>query len=329
MKTLVTGGAGFIGSHVVRLLLNRGEDVRVFHLPNERMDNIKGLKVELIEGNVLDKKSVDKAVKGCDKVYHLAAIYAFWLPDPQLMFEVNVTGTRNIFEACMKHGVEKVVHTSSIARFGGQGSGNIATEESGFGLMRTGELYSISKYLSHEVAEQYAEKGLNVTIVCPVLPIGPGDIGPTPTGKYLISVIKNPVGFYTDTITNAADVRDIAMGHLLAMEKGKKGRSYILGGMRDITMKEILDITLKHANKRRILIKVPDKIFVGVGYAMEMYADFISRQAPMMTSRAAKASVMGLQADCSRAIGELGYTSRPIEDSINDAIDWFRASSYI
>ncbi len=330
MKTLVTGGAGFIGSHVVRQLIDRGESVRVLHLPNENLDNLSGLNVELVSGNVLDRKSVDKAVNGCDKVYHLAAVYAFWLPDPQLMFDVNINGSKNIFESCLDHGVTKVVYTSSIARYGGQGKGNVSTEESDFGLMRTGELYTISKYLSHELAEDYANnKGLNLTIVCPVLPIGPGDIAPTPTGKYLISVIKNPIGFYTDTITNTADVRDIAMGHLLAMEKGERGRSYILGGLRDVTMKEILNITLKVANKKSILIKVPDKAFVAVGYLMEVYADFISQKAPMMTSRAAKANIMGLKTDCSRAVRELGYTCRPIEVSIKDAINWFRANSYI
>lgn len=330
MKTLVTGGAGFIGSHVVRHLIGRGDSVRVLHLPNEKLDNLKGLNVELISGNVLDRKSVDKAVKGCGKVYHLAAIYAFWMPDPQMMFDVNVNGSRNIFESCLEHGVSKVVYTSSIARYGGQGKGNVSTEESDFGLMRTGELYTISKYLSHELAEDYANnKGLNLTIVCPVLPIGPGDIAPTPTGKYLIGVIKNPFGFYTDTITNTADVRDIAMGHLLAMDKGERGRSYILGGLRDVTMKEILDITLKVANKKSLLIKVPDKAFIAVGYLMEAYADFISQKAPMMTSRAAKANIMGLKTDCSRAVRELGYTCRPVEESIKDAIEWFRANSYI
>jgi dihydroflavonol-4-reductase len=330
MKALVTGGAGFIGSHVVRQLIARGENVRVLHLPNEKLDNLKGLNVELVSGNVLDRKAVDKAVMGCDKVYHLAAIYAFWLPNPQIMFDVNVNGTKNVFDSCIEHKIKKVVYTSSIARYGGQGKGNVSTEESDFGLMRTGELYTISKYLSHELAEEYAKnKGLNLTIVCPVLPIGPGDIAPTPTGKYLIGVIKNPYGFYTDTITNTADVRDIAMGHLLAMDKGERGRSYILGGLRDITMKEILEITLRVAGKKSLLIKVPDNVFVSVGYIMEIYADLISQKAPMITSRAAKANILGLKTDCSRAVRELGYTCRPVEESIKDSIDWFKANSYI
>jgi dihydroflavonol-4-reductase len=328
-KILVTGGAGFIGSHVVKQLVAKGEDVRVFHLPNEKLDNLKGCEVELMSGNVLDRSSVDRAVKGCTHVYHLAAIYAFWMKNPQVMFDVNIKGSENVFQSCMEQGVEKVVYTSSIARYGGQDEGVVATEDSEFGLMRTGELYTISKYLSHELAEEYARKGLNVTIVCPVLPIGPGDIGPTPTGKYLIGLMKLPIAYYIDTISNAADVRDIAHGHLLAMEKGQQGRSYILGGMRDVTMKEIVDICLKISGKKALLLKVPPKVFEAVGYAMEMYADFISGEAPMITSRAAKANVLGLKTDCSRAIMELGYTSRPLEESIRDALDWFKSNGYL
>jgi dihydroflavonol-4-reductase len=327
-KILVTGGAGFIGSQAVKQLVHRGEDVRVLHLPNERLDNLKGCDVELVAGNVLDRTAVDAAVKGCTHVYHLAAIYAFWMKNPQVMFDVNVKGSENVFQSCMEHGIEKVVYTSSIARYGGQDEGVVANEESSFGLMRTGELYTISKYLSHELAEEYARKGLNVTIVCPVLPIGPGDIGPTPTGKYLVGIMKLPIAYYIDTITNAADVRDIAHGHLLAMEKGQQGRSYILGGMKDATMKEFVEICLKVTEKKALMLKVPHKVFEAIGYAMEMYADFISGEAPLITSRAAKANVLGLRTDCSRAIMELGYTARPLEESIRDAMEWFKENDY-
>jgi dihydroflavonol-4-reductase len=329
MKTLVTGGAGFIGSQVVKQLLAKGEAVRVLHLPNERLDNIKGCDVELVAGNVLNVNEVRSAVEGCNKVYHLAAIYAFWMKNPQIMFDVNVKGTENVMQACMDLGVEKVVYTSSVARYAGQGEGKIVTEESDFGLMKTGELYALSKYLSHQVVEDFAKKGLNVTIVCPVLPIGPGDIAPTPTGKYFIGIIKNPVAFYTDTITNAADVRDIAHGHILAMEKGQQGRSYLLGGMKDTHMKEFVDICLQVSGKRKPVIQLPKEAFVALGYLMEMYADFISHEAPMMTSRAAKANVLNLQVDSSRAIKELGYSARPIEESIKDAVRWFKDNRYL
>ena len=329
MKILVTGGAGFIGSHVVKQLLEKGEDVRVLHLPNERLDNLKGLNVELMPGNVLNKEEVLKAVKGCNKVYHLAAVYAFWMKNPQVMFDVNIKGTENVMDACISEGVEKVVYTSSVARFAGQGEGKVITEDSDFGLMKTGELYALSKYLSHEVVEDYAAKGLNVSLVCPVLPIGPGDIAPTPTGKYFIEIIKLPIAFYSDTITNSADVRDIANGHILAMDKGQKGRSYVLGGMKDTHMKEFVDTCLKISGKRKLVVKLPKEAFIALGYLMEIYADFISHEAPMVTSRAAKANVLNMQVDSSRAVNELGYTCRPIENSIRDAINWFRQNGYL
>jgi len=329
MKTLVTGGAGFIGSNVVRLLLEQGEEVKVLHLPNEDLRNLKGMDVELISGNILDKVVVDHAVQGCDKVYHLAAIYAFWLKDPKIMFDVNIEGTRNLLDACIAHKVKKVVHTSSAVRYGGQGLDRTGNEESPFAMEKTGELYSLSKYLSHELTEKYAAEGLNVCIVCPTMPIGPGDVAPTPTGKYVISVTRNPVIFYTDTTTNVGDVRDIARGHLLAMKKGKKGRSYILGGRRNLTMKKFMQACKSTLHKQTPLVKLPQTAFEAIGYALEMTSTFITHKAPPLTSQAARASALGLSLDCSRAIEELGYECRPIEESIKDAFEWFEQNDYL
>lgn len=328
MKTLVTGGAGFIGSNVVRLLLEQKEKVRVLHLPNEDLRNLKGMNVELIPGNILDKETVSEAVEGCDKVYHLAAIYAFWLPDPKIMFDVNIEGTRNILDASIEHNVKKVVHTSSAVRYGGQGLDKAGNEESPFAMEETGELYSLSKYLSHELAEQYAANGLNVTIVCPTMPLGPGDVAPTPTGKYVISVVNNPVILYTDTTTNVGDVRDIARGHILAMEKGESGRSYILGGLQNIPMKEFMNTCKTVLNKRTPLIQMPQTAFEIAGYLMEMSATFITRKAPVITSQAARATALGFSLDCDRAVRELGYECRPIEESIRDAFEWFERNGY-
>lgn len=302
--------------------------MRVLHLPGENLRNLAGCEVELVEGNVLDTAAVKAAVKGCDRVYHLAAIYAFWLRNPQAMFDVNVRGSRNVLDACRDAGVEKVVYTSSMVRYGGQGERK-GNEESPFVLGSTGELYSISKYQSHELAERYAEEGLDIRIVCPTLPIGPGDIAPTPTGNYLIGMLRNPVVFYTSGVTNAGDVRDIATGHLLAMDKGVKGRSYILGGEEDVSMEAFVKVCQRVLGTRKPAIPISDKAFEVMGYALEMYAEFVSGKAPLVTSQAARASVLGLRADCSRAQQELGYSCRPLEDSIRDAVAWFRENGYI
>ncbi len=329
MKTLVTGGGGFIGSHVVKQLVQRGESVRVLHLPGENLSNLNGCNVELVAGNVLNPKDVEKAVAGCDKVYHLAAIYAFWMRHPQLMFDVNVNGSKYVLNACAEKGVKKVVYTSSMVRYGGQGNGQRGNEESPFAMGNSGELYSISKYQSQELAEQYARQGLNLTIVNPTLPIGPGDIGPTPTGKYLIGMIKNPVVVYTDSVTNAGDVRNIAAGHILAMEKGKQGRSYILGGLEDVSMKEFVELSMRILGKRKPAFQISNKVFEGLGYLMEMYAEFISGEAPLVTSQAARASTRGMRSDCTREQKELGYMCRPLEESIRDAVQWFKENNYI
>lgn len=329
MKTLVTGGGGFIGSQVVKQLLQKGEEVRVLALPGENLRNLEGVDAEIVNGNVLDPKAMLDAVKGCDKVFHLAAVYAFWMRNPQLMFDVNVTGSKNVLDACKANSVSKVVYTSSMVRYGGQGSGKKGDENSPFVLGSTGELYSISKFQSQELAEQYAAEGLNLSIVNPTLPIGPGDIGPTPTGKYLIGMIKNPLIFYSESVVNAGDVRDIAAGHILAMEKGERGRSYILGGMQDVRMSEFVNMSLKILGKRKPVIPVSEKAFEALGYVMEMYAEFVSCKAPVITSQAARAGALGLSADCSRAVKELGYQCRPLEESIRDAVQWFKENKYI
>lgn len=329
MAILVTGGGGFIGSHVVRHLIEAGESVRVLHLPGEDLRNLQGLNAELIPGNVLDKATVEQAVKGCDRVCHLAAVYAFWMPDPKKMFEVNIEGSRNVLEACVRQKVKKVVYTSSVTVFGGQGPGVSATEESPFRIGTTGELYSITKYQSHQLAEKFAADGLDVTIVCPTLPLGPGDIGPTPTGKYIVDAAASPVIFYTDTTTNVGDVRDIARGHLLAMEKGRAGRSYILGGDTNYSMREFMEAVNGLLPWRRPMIKVSHNFFKALGYVLEMRSEFFTRKAPALTSQSARASALGLSADISRAKQELGYTCRPMEESLRDAFDWFREMGYV
>lgn len=327
MKTLVTGGAGFIGSNVVKHLLNRNEEVKVLHLPHEKLDNLKGLDIELVVGNILNKNDIQKAMKDCDKIYHLAAIYALWMPDPRIMMDVNIEGSRNVFDVCLENKIEKVVYTSSLVCYAGQGKGKICNEDSPFKLGDSGDQYCISKFRSHQLAEQYAEeKGLNITIVCPSLPIGPGDIGPTPTGKYLKYSLTAPALTSTKDIINAGDVRDIAMGHLLAMDKGKKGRSYILGNPENISMKDLLALCLQINGRKIPLIKTPDFAMRAIGLGMQLNSIFITRKAPLLTYEAVVANQMGLAADCSRAVNELGYSCRPLRESIKDALDWFKAN---
>lgn len=222
MKALVTGAAGFIGSHVVRTLVAAGHEVRAAHLPVDPAENLKGLPIDRVSLDVLDRDALREAMRGCDWVFHLAAIYALWSKNPARMRDVNVIGTRNILELAAELGVRRVIHTSSIARYGGQGAKQDATEDSPFALGPTGDLYARSKAEAHELAVAHARRGLDVVLVAPCAPIGPGDVGPTPTGKLLLSAVNLPVMLAVDTWACIGDVRDMAQGHLAAAERGSR-----------------------------------------------------------------------------------------------------------
>jgi len=329
MRVLVTGGAGFIGSNLVKILVDEGIDVNVLYLPNDYLGNIKDIKCKLCPGNVLDKKSLEKAIEGCQQVYHLAAIYRLWLPRMELMREVNVFGTKNMMEVCLENKIEKVVFTRSIARFGGQGLDKDATEESPFAFADTGDLYSVTKYESHQLVLDFFEKGLNVSIAAPCGPVGPGDYGPTPTGGALLSALNLPVTFGLKTITNLGDVRDIAHGHFLAMEKGKPGRSYLLGN-ENVEYERVLKISLEIANIKKPILKYSPYFLLKImGYLMLLNTRLITKKQPIITPAGVRIMAMGLRADCSRAIKELGLPTRPIEESLRDAMIWFAENGYI
>jgi len=327
MRVLVTGGAGLIGSNLVKILVNRGIEVNVLHLPKDDLRNLKGVKCNLIPGNTLDIESLKRAMKGCTQIYHLAAIYALWLPRMELMREVNVEGTRNVMQLCFDNkNIEKIVYTSSIALFGGQGLDNDGTEDSPFALNM--DLYPITKYEAHKVVMSFHKKGLNVTIVAPTGPIGPGDYGPTPTGRAILSPLNLPVAIVLNNITNLGDVRDIAMGHILAMEKGKAGRSYLLGN-ENVEFGRAVALGSKLTGiKKPVLWKIPHFVLTIASYIMLLGAK-IFKKPPMLTPSALKMMDLGLRADCSRAINELGLPTRPIEESLRDALIWFAENGYI
>ncbi len=331
MRVLVTGGGGFIGSHVVKQLLAAGNDVRVLHLPKEDLRNIRGLDVERIPGDITDAACVRRAVQGCAHVYHLAAIYALWLPRMELMHEVNVGGTRNVLDACLRADTEKVVYTSSIAVFGGQGLDRDATEESPFALGVTGDLYSRSKFDAHQVAQEFVRRGLPLTTVAPCGPVGPGDVGPTPTGKLLITVAQMPIAIAPHTNTNLLDVRDCAAGHLLAAERGKIGESYLLGNV-NLTTAELVRAARKAAGLSVTLggrlVPVPNAISRVAASGLGAVAR-LRKRAPIVTSAAARISELGLRADATKAFTELGLPRRPIEHSLRDSLIWFAQNGTI
>jgi len=326
-KVLVTGGAGFIGSHVVKALLARypGVQVRVLHLPKENLLNLRNVNVELMPGDITRAEDCEAAVAGCDTVFHLAAVYALWLPDMSLMDRVNIEGTRQLLDACLKHQVRRVVYTSSFAVFAGQGLDTACTEQSEFKLGFS--YYSRTKYDSHKLAKSYVAKGLDLVVVCPTCPLGPGDVGPTPTGRIIADAFKLPFMFSVYTDSNYVDVRDCALGHLLALEKGRTGESYILGG-ENYTHPDLVHRIQRITRLKRPFITIQPGVIKPMAHLATFAAQFTGKP-PFTTPVELEIVKRGLVADATKARRELGLPTRPIEETLRDAIAWFVQNGYI
>ncbi|MCG8315802.1 MAG: NAD-dependent epimerase/dehydratase family protein [Pseudomonadales bacterium] len=329
-KILVTGGAGFIGSSVVKALLERYPEasVRVMHLQRDNLINLKGLDIELVEGDVTQPEKIQAAVEGCDVVFHLAAVYALWLPDMSVMQRVNVEGTKNVFDACLNAGVKRVVFTSSFACFAGQGQDTACTEQSKFALDYS--YYSRTKYEATKLAEAYVKMhGLDIVIVCPTCPIGPGDYGPTPTGRVLVDAFDSPVMMGIHTDSNYIDVRDCATGHVLAYEKGRTGESYILGG-ENYTHPDVVRRLLRIFGLKRPVVNLkPHWLKPMARINVALAEKGLLKKPPFTTLAELKIAENGLVADASKARRELGLPTRPIEESLQDAVLWFVQNGYI
>jgi dihydroflavonol-4-reductase len=327
MRALVTGAAGFIGSHVVRALIAAGHQVRALHLPGEDLRNLRGIDAERVPGDVTDREGLVRAMARCDWVFHLAAIYALWSRDPCRIRAVNVGGTKQVLDAARLAGVQRVIHTSSIAVYGGQGRDRQATEQSPFALGATGDLYSRTKYEAHRLALAAARAGQDVVIVAPTGPIGPSDVGPTPTGRLLLAALRAPVVPITDTATCFADVRDMARGHLLAAERGRSGECYLLG-TRDLELRELAAMILRIAGKKKPILAARGPLLERAARWSLGLAELTGRP-PLLTPAAVRIAELGLRADCSKAVRELGLPQSPIEAALEDAISWFAREGYL
>jgi len=320
VRALVTGAAGFIGAHVARALVEAGHEVRALHLPTDDLSTLDGVACERVAGDVTDEASVRQAVRGCELVFHLAAVFS--LGGAARYDAVNVGGTRVVLGEAARAGVRRVVYTSSIARFGGQGPGRRATEESPFALGPTGDAYARSKAVAHEAALEAARAlDLDLVIVAPTGPIGPGDVRPTPTGRLLQTLVKLPVVTVTPTVVNFLDVREIARGHLLAAERGRRGESYLLGGD-DYTLRDLARRALAVLGRRRPIVEVPLVAARAAAHAAAAVAAR-TRTAPLLTPEAISIAALGLAADCTKARRELGLASPPIERALTDAFAWW------
>jgi len=327
MKVLVTGGTGFIGAAVVRLLLQDGHPVRCLVRTGSNRANLDGLDVEYADGDVTDLDSVRRALVGCDRVIHLAAIYAVWLKDPNQMYRVNVNGTHKVLTACRDANVAKVVYVSSTAALGAHGTVP-ATEDAAFNMASVGDHYFISKYQSEQLALEFAAKGLPVTIVNPSVPLGARDIKPTPSGAIIINVLTGKLPGYIDGGLNLIDVQDCARGIVNALDRGMSGRKYVLGH-RNVRMKEFFDLIVQVAGTGKApRIKFPVFMAVQSGYAEELLARLTGKP-PINTAAWVRVGSHYSWWDSSRAVRELGLPQTPVEESIAQAIAWFRAKAYL
>ncbi|MGO9454460.1 MAG: hopanoid-associated sugar epimerase [Candidatus Binataceae bacterium] len=321
---LVTGGNGFVGCHVARALLARGDRVRIFIREGADRGALAGLDVEFAVGDLRDRGSVERAVAGCNQVYHVAADYRLWVPDPAPMYAANVEGTRNIIDASHRAGVERIVHTSTVGALGIP-HGGVGTEDTPVSFDDMTGPYKRSKFLAEKVAVEAARSGAPVVIVNPSTPIGPLDLKPTPTGRVIVDFLNRRMPAYVDTGLNLVDVKDAARGHLLAAERGRIGEKYILGG-ENLTLKEMLERLARLSGLPAPRVKLP----YAVAYGFALGAEAVSR---MVTHRAPRASVTEVRMsrkrmffDSSKAMRDLGYVPGPVDDALAGAIEFFRRS---
>lgn len=327
--TLVTGATGFVGSAVARALRDRGHRLRLLVRPGSDRRNVSGLGAELVEGDLRDAASLAAAVAGCRYVVHVAADYRLWVPDPAPMLAANVDGTRALLGAAAGAGVERIVYCSSVAALGLVGDGTPGTEDTPVHLDGIVGAYKRSKYLAEQaVRDLVRERAAPVVIVNPSTPVGPRDIKPTPTGKMVLDAAAGRMPAYVDTGLNIVHVDDVAAGHVLALERGRIGEAYILGG-HDLGMPELLamvDDVMGRRTPRRA--RLPCGLLWPVALGMEGAARAFGIE-PLVTREMLAMAKKRMFFSPAKAVAELGYAPRPARQAVSDAVAWFRGAGWL
>lgn len=329
MTILVTGATGFVGSAVARQLLAKNNQVVVLARPNSTRANLNGLDVEIREGDLTNQASLENALKGCDGLFHIAADYRLWTKDSGELYRNNVDGTRNLMQAALASNVERVVYTSSVATLGVFSDGRISDEETPVTLDDMIGHYKRSKYLAEKVVDELVKsENLPAIIVNPSTPVGPRDIKPTPTGRLIYDALHEKIPAFVDTGLNIAHVDDVASGHLLAYEKGVIGRRYILGG-EDLSLQQILTEVANYCGHKPPTVRLPRQLVVPVALISQAWAYLTNGPEPRATIDGLRMSKKKMFFSSARAYDELGYTSRPAQEAIQEAIDWFKANQAV
>ena len=352
MKAFVTGATGFLGSHVARVLAEQGAELRLLVRPTSDLRNLDGLNADRVVGDLRDSASLEKALTGCDVVFHVAADYRLWVRDPDEMYRSNVEGTRSLLKAARKQGVRRVVYTSSVATMGfisnhataelrsagqvrapaptqtGTATSRVADEESPVSLADMIGPYKRSKFMAEQVAVDAARSGVDVVIVNPSTPIGERDIKPTPTGRIVVDFLKRKFPAYMETGLNLVDATECARGHVQALEKGRSGERYILGG-ENLTLKEILDRLAAITGLPSPTVKVPYLVALAGGIFYEMVSGRLLGREPRATIDEVRMARKMMFVNSAKAERELGWRAVPVDGALRRSVEWFRANGYV
>ena len=324
MTVFITGATGFVGSHVARVLAAAGADLRLLVRPTSRTENIAALKADRVAGDLREPGFLRKAMSGCEAVFHVAADYRLWCRDPQEMYRANVEGTRALIQAAAEAGVQRVVYTSSVATMGFTGDGTLADEDSPVSLNAMIGPYKRSKFM----AEQIALAAPHVVVVNPTTPIGEQDIKPTPTGSVIVRFLQRNFPAYVDTGLNLVDVVECAHGHLQALEKGKPGQRYILGG-ENLTLKQILDKLATITGLPAPTVRLPYAVALCAAAADTLFTGYLRRQEPRVILDAVRMGRKKMFVSSARSERELGFRVLPVDRALERAVEWFRAHGYV
>jgi dihydroflavonol-4-reductase len=327
MKCFVTGATGFLGSHVARQLQARGAELRLLVRATSRLDNIADLAAERVVGDLRDADSLKKGMAGCEFVFHVAADYRLWALNGKELYDSNVEGTRNVLQAARESGVRRVIYTSSVATMGFGNNGRLTDEKSPVTLANMIGDYKRSKFMAEQLVIEASRDGQNVVMVNPTTPVGERDIKPTPSGQIIVDFLKRKFPAYVDTGLNLVDVIDCAEGHLLAMEKAQPGERYILGG-ENLTLKQILDKLGAITGLPSPKVKLPYAVALATGVVDTLVVGKIMKREPRVTIDAVRMGRKKMFVTSAKAERELGWNSRPIDESLRRSVEWFRANRY-
>ncbi|WP_373529538.1 hopanoid-associated sugar epimerase [Nostoc sp.] len=325
-KVFITGGTGFIGAHLVRLLLQQGYTVKALVRHSSNLGNLRGLEVEIVKGDLNDP-NLWRQMVDCQYLFHVAAHYSLWQSDKELLYLHNVIGTRNVLAAASKAGIERTVYTSSVAAIGVGSPGQVVDETHQSPLDELVGNYKKSKFLAEQAAMEAANSGQEVVIVNPSSPIGSLDIKPTPTGDIILRFLQRQMPFYLDTGLNFIDVRDVAWGHLLALQRGKSGDRYILGHQ-NLTLKQLLEELADITGLSAPQGTVPAWLPLSVAWVDEKILAPLGKlpSVPLDGVRMAK---QPMYYDAAKAVRELGLPQSSLKAALKDAVDWFVAQGYV